>query len=311
VSHFPINLMSRSTVPTIAIGVAGAAWIVRNDAHVLQIHSVAWQEQQTPAQGIASLLNRLDIARSSEVQWVLSPSLLKHWLQKPPDHIQSLNELHTVTLQRAQQLFGNAFSSNQKNHASSWVVSADWHVSQPFLCAAIPASWHIARAGEVGMSDGNSEINNASSIVSPFQLILSSFRKQLPNDGWLSVVVANTLYLMYFENNRCMHFRSLQLETSLRTEELHTIALVEWQRDRLRTQLNSDQLYWLCAMPLVAAHQASSALLKPLHWQSTQPTQLHDVESKVALGHESDVPVELSEVKLTAWCAWQCAQKQL
>jgi hypothetical protein len=311
VSHFPINLMSRSSVPTIVIGVAGAAWLVRNDAQILQLHSVAWQEHQAPRQAIASLLNRLHIVRSSDVQWVVAPSLLKHWLQQPPDHIQSLNELHAVTQQRAQQLFGTVYAAGANDHVSSWVVSADWQVSQPFLCGAVPASWHAAWMGDADVADIHTTSKKSSSIASPLQLILSRFQKQLPSDGWLSVVVACTLYLMYFKGKKCLHFRSLQLETALKAEALQAIALVEWQRDKLRTQLNSDQLYWLCLMPVVTASKTSSALLKPLQWNSVNTVELRDVDSSVSLGHQTDARIELSEVKLTAWSAWQCVQKQL
>jgi hypothetical protein len=311
VSHFPISMMSRSPVQTIAVGAAGAAWIVRSDAQKLQVHAIAWLDQQTAGQAIDSILNRLHIVPSAGVQWVVAPSLLKHWLQQPPDHIQSLNELHAVTQQRAQQLFGAVYSANTSDQASSWVVSADWQVSQPFLCGAVPASWHAAWLGDADVAGVDTTSKKLSSVVSPLQLILSRFQKQLPSDGWLSVVVANTLYLMYFKSKRCLHFRSLQLETALKTEALQTIALVEWQRDKLRTQLNSDQLHWLCAMPMTTTSKTSNALLKPLHCEPAHPIELCDVESNLSLSYQPDARVELSEVKLTAWCALQCEQKQL
>jgi hypothetical protein len=61
----------------------------------------------------------------------------------------------------------------------------------------------------------------------------------------------------------------------------------------------------------VTASKTSSALLKPLQWNSVNTVELRDVDSSVSLGHQTDARIELSEVKLTAWSAWQCVQKQL
>ena len=310
-SHFPISFKFQPALQTIAIGASGAAWVTQAGMQKMQLHSVAWQEQQTAAQVIESLLHGLSLARSSGVQWVVAPSLLKHWLQQPPDHIQSLSELHAVSRQRAQQLFGSAHPSSTNSHGSSWVVSADWHASQAFLCAAMPASWHAALMGKESMQDAIVASNKVGAIVSPLPLILSRFQNQFPSHGWLAVVVANTLYLMCFKNKKCVHFRSLQLEIALKTEELQAIALVEWRRDMLRTQQNSEQLHWLCLMPIAAASKANSACLKHLQWHPANTANMHNAESTAYLDDQTDVLVELSEVKLAAWCALQCAEKQL
>ena len=310
-SHFPISFKLQPALQTIAIGASGAAGVTQAGMQKMQLHSVAWQEQQTAAQVIESLLHGLSIARSSGVQWVVAPSLLKHWLQQPPDHIQSLSELHAVSRQRAQQLFGSVHLSSTNSHASSWVVSADWHASQAFLCAAMPESWLAALMGKESMQDAIVASNKVVSIVSPLQLILSKFQKQFPVHGWLAVVVANTLYLIFFKNKKCVHFRSLQLEIALKTEELQAIALVEWRRDMLRTQQNSEQLHWLCLMPNAAASKASSAFLKPLQWHLANTAYIREAETTAYSGSQSDVQIDLSEVKLTAWCAVQCVENQL
>jgi hypothetical protein len=307
VSHFLTKLKLRPALQTIAIGSSGAAWMVPVAGQKNQLHSVAWQEHQTAEQAIESLLRRLSIERSSAIQWVVAPSLLKHWLQQPPDHVQSLNELHTVSHQRAQHLFGGVLPSSITGQASTWVVSADWHASRAFLCAALPQNWVAPLMGKESMQDTIVVSNKASAIVSPLQLILSKFQKYFPSHGWLAVVTANTLYLMYFKNKQCVHFRSLQLATDLKIEELQTIALVEWQRDMLRTQQNSEQLHWLCLMPLLAASNLTSALLKPLQWHPINTTEIRDFETAAHADIKRDVQSDLSEVKLTAWCAVQCA----
>jgi hypothetical protein len=161
------------------------------------------------------------------------------------------------------------------------------------------------------MQDSLVASNKSNAIVSPLQLVISRFQKQFPTQGWVAVVVANMLYLMYFKSKKCVHIRSLQLEIALKREDLEAIALVEWQRDMLRTQLNSEQLHWLCLMPVAAASNVSSAFLKPLQWHTANSAYLHDKDNTAYLGEQTDVRVELSEVKLTAWCSVQCAEKPL
>jgi hypothetical protein len=307
VSHFLTKLKLRPALQTIAIGSSGAAWMTPVAGQKMQLHSVMWQEQQTAEQAIESLLRRLSIERSSAVQWVVAPSLLKHWLQQPPDHVQSLNELHAVSHQRAQHLFGSVQPSSMSGQASTWLVSADWHASRAFLCAALPQNWAAPLMGKESMQDTIVVSNKASAIVSPLQLILSKFQKQFPSHGWLAVVTANTLYLMNFKNKQCVHFHSLQLAIDLKIEELQTIALVEWQRDMLRTQQNSEQLHWLCLMPIFGAVNVSSALLKPLQWHPINTTDIRDFETTAHTNIKRDAQIDLSEVKLTAWCAVQCA----
>lgn len=310
-SHFPISFQAHTALQTIAIGASGAAWVVQAGVKKFQLHSSAWQEQQTASQAIDSLLQRLSIARSSAVQWVVAPSLLKHWLLEPPDHIQSLSELHAVSCQRAQQLFGGVHPSSTNDHASSWIVSADWHASRAFLCAAMSEIWYAALIGKESIQTTLAASNKVGAIVSPLQLILSKFQKQVPTQGWLAVAVANTLYLMYFSNQKLVHFRSLQLENAFKAEELQKIALVEWQRDMLRTQLNSEQLHWLCWMPIDAVSNPGNALLKPLQWHRANTQDVQDVENKTYLGSQTNVQIDLSEAKLVAWCAVQCSDRQL
>jgi hypothetical protein len=298
VSHFLTKLKLRPALQTIAIGSSGAAWMVPVVGQKTQLHSVAWQEQQTAAQAIESLLRRLSIERTSAIQWVVAPSLLKHWLQQQPDHVQSLNELHAVSHQRAQHLFGNVQPSSITGQASTWLVSADWHASRAFLCAALPQNWAAPLMGKGSMQD---------TIVSPLQLMFSKFQKQFPARGWLAVIASNTLYLMYFKDKKCVHFRSLPLAVDLKIEELQTIALVEWQRDMLRTQQNSEQLHWLCLMPLQNAANLSNSLLKPLQWHPINTTDIRDFGAAAHTDIKQDAKIDLSEVKLAAWCAVQCA----
>ena len=308
-SHFLTKLWPQSAVQSVAIGASGAAWITRGSVQKPQLQAMHWPEQTSLTQAIDSVLNRLSLSRSNNVQWNAAPSLLKHWLQQAPDQIQSLNELHAVSVQRAQQLFGSISAPGFTLQSSSWVVSANWDASQAFLSAAIPEGWNAALAECIDRKNTTS-LNISAYITSPLQLILASFQRQLPSNGWLAIAVANTLYLMYFKSKACQHFRSLQLKAGLGTEEIQAIALMEWQRDMLRTQQKSDQLLWLCMLPIGSSANVNSVLLKPLQWHSTNASSLLDMAGNDASFIPMDSPSALSEVKLAAWCAFQCAENQ-
>lgn len=308
-SHFQTKFWQKATVQSIAVGVAGAAWITRSSEQKRQLQTMSWTEQASLTQAIDVVLNRARLSQSSKLQWIVAPSLLKHWLQQVPEQTQSLSELHAVTVQRAQQLFGLSSVSESAVSNSSWVVSANWNVSQAFLSSAIPSIWHTVLTDSVDQRNIDS-LNICTSITSPLQLILFRFEKQLPSNGWLAVAAANTLYLMYFNNKKCLHLRSLQLKNASSAEDVETTALTEWQRDMLRTQRTSDQLHWLCMMPSRVSVSTKSSLLNPIEKHSTNASILFDSDGNGASLRLIDFRTELSEVELAAWCELQCAESE-
>lgn len=308
-SHFPTKLWPQSTVHTVAIGAAGAAWVTPMAVQKRQFQEMSWTEQSSFTQTIETVLNGLNLPQSSKIQWVAAPSLIKHWLQQVPNQIQSLSELHAVAVQRAQQLFGSSASLGSPAQGSSWVVSSEWDASQAFLCTAIPSGWHAALIGRVGQPS-TSSLNVSACITSPLNLVLSRFKQEVPSNGWLAVAVANTLYVMYFKRKSCLHFRSLQLKVALDEANIQDIAVVEWQRDMLRTQQKSDQLHWLNMMPTAVSSNAKNALLKPIRLHTVNAPSLLDIDnSNISLGSVESRGA-LNEVKLAAWCAVQCAENQ-
>jgi hypothetical protein len=309
VSHFPTKLWPQSTVHTVAIGAAGAAWVTPMAVQKRQFQEMSWTEQPSFTQTIETVLNGLNLPQSSKIQWVAAPSLIKHWLQQVPDQIQSLSELHAIAVQRAQQLFGSSASLGSPSQGSSWVVSSEWDASQAFLCTAIPSGWHAALTRRVGQPS-TSSLNVSACITSPLHLVLSRFKQEVPSNGWLAVAVANTLYVMYFKSKSCLHFRSLQLKVALDEANIQDIAVVEWQRDMLRTQQKSDQLHWLNMMPTAVSSNAKNALLKPIRLHTINAPSLLDIDNNdISLG-SVDSRGALNEVKLAAWCAFQCAENQ-
>jgi hypothetical protein len=316
VSRLLTKYWSQLAVQTVAIGAEGAAWITLEASQKRQLHTLLWAEQPSLSKGIDTLTNRLRVPQANQIQWVAAPSLLKHWLQQPPEQVQSLGELHTVTTQRAQQLFGSSslagatisggMIAGATSLGSNWTVAADWHVSQAFLSTAIPDVWRAALAGFDQRSKPATAITP--NITSPLQLILTGFKRELPANGWLAIAVANSLYVMYLKGKVCLHFRSHKLHTGVSAEDMQATALVEWQRDMLRTQQRSDQLNWLPMMPTRVPATSKSVLLKPVSWQIQKIPGLLDIEGNDVFLNAIDSNADLSEVKLAAWCAFQCSK---
>lgn len=309
-SHFLTKFQSPSSVQTVAIGAAGAAWVSQTSLHKHQLQTITWSEHATASQNIDAVLEQINLSRTCKVLWVVAPSLLKHWLQQAPEKIQSLNELHAITLQRAQQLFGASTSSGITLPHPGWIVSADWSITQAFLSSAMPTNWHAElqnHTKQLSQLDART-LNMAGSLTSPLRLIWSSYKNQLPINGWLAIAAANTMYLIYFKNNTCIYFRSLQLQGGANAEDIQHIALTEWQRDMLRTQHTSNQLHWLCLMPTEAVVKIASYHLMPLQRQSRNTSISPDFESDDLDAFSLDGRFALSEVRQTAWCALQCLE---
>jgi hypothetical protein len=317
VSRFLTKLLSRSAVQTVAIGTAGAAWITLGASQKRQLQTLLWAEQPSLSKGIDTLLSRLRVSQVNQIQWVAAPSLLKHWLQQAPEQVESLDELHTVTTQRAQQLFGSSSFAGATiaggtipaatSPGSNWTVAADWHVSQAFLSTAMPNDWFTALAAS-GYQQSRRAAAITPNITSPLQLILRGFKQKLPANGWLAIAVANTMYVMYLKEKICLYFRSLQLHIGVSVEDMQATAIVEWQRDMLRTQQRSDQLHWLSMLPTRVPTTSKSVLLKPISWQIQKIPDLLDMQGNDVFLNAIDSSSELSEVKQAAWCAFQCSE---
>jgi hypothetical protein len=317
VSHFLTKFWSQSVVQTVAIGTAGAAWITLVASQKQQLQTLLWAEQSSLSKGLDALRSRLRVQQVNQIQWVAAPSLLKHWLQQAPEQVQSLGELHTVTTQRAQQLFGSSSLAGATiaggtiagatSPGSNWRVAAEWHVSQAFLSTAMPDDWFTALAG-IGDQQSRREAVVTPNITSPLQLILTGFKEELPANGWLAIAVANTLYVMYLKGKICLHFRSLQLHTGVSEEDIQATALVEWQRDMLRTQHSSNQLHCLSMMPTRVPVTSNSVLLKPISWPIQKVSGLLDMQGNDVFLNAIDSSADLSEVKQAAWCALQCSE---
>jgi hypothetical protein len=70
-------------------------------------------------------------AKDAHLRLLLCSDLCKHFVQQPAAGVRSLAELQTLAALRAAQLFGGP--------PQAWAVVADWQLTQPMVCAALPA----------------------------------------------------------------------------------------------------------------------------------------------------------------------------
>ncbi len=89
----------------------------------------------------AALQQVLDAVRASPgstpskdpaIRLLLCPDLCKHFVQQPAAGVRSLDELQALATLRAGQLFGGP--------PQAWAVVADWSLTRPMVCAALPVA---------------------------------------------------------------------------------------------------------------------------------------------------------------------------
>lgn len=290
-SRFLTNNLRRSATRLVAVSSHGAVWVDAASDPRSWSRIIMWEEGSNPTIAMQLLRIKMKLTADSELAWVVAPSLLRHWLQAPPANTQSLHELHAVAQARAVQLFG-ASMPTEVSLISTWDVAGDWHAAQAFMCGAMPSIWRLALQNRA---------NTNNQICSPLQLALRSFKHQLPASGWLALVIADTLHLMFFENKQIQNLRCLALSSKLATTDLQSLALTEWRREMLRSNKLSDQLQYLNLTSQDHSNLTMPAGLKRVKWTP----KLMGIDE--AIQESTPSAVGIHELEQTLWCALQCA----
>ena len=124
----------------------GAPMVMALDAQCLAWHPHANTRGPTavadwalnPAAVVAQALGLARAAAAAprtqppSVDLIFAGNVVKHWLQTPPKAVASFEELQMVAQARCSHLFGHT--------PADWTVTADWHTTRPFVCAALPAA---------------------------------------------------------------------------------------------------------------------------------------------------------------------------
>ena len=282
----------------VGLSAGAAAWLETTADGQLVWQHTTWKAKpfgSDTAAAIASVTARLRGSANRRLSWILAPGLAPSWLQPPSTQVTSLEELHAVACARASQLFGSPVSPFAAE--VTWTVMADWHARRPFVCVAVPAGWQQLLQAD----DNNQSGRYPSAVAQPLLLALSRFRKQLPKDGWLALVIAGELHIMHRHRCHLTRLRNLRLPANASPARIQALALEEWQREMLRSELPGDHLNWLDLMP----RQRNSAEATPLRliaWtaNSRVPAPPLLARSETAAPH-----MALDEAMQTAWTAEQ------
>ncbi|ARN23331.1 hypothetical protein A4W93_27405 [Piscinibacter gummiphilus] len=79
---------------------------------------------------------RTSLRRGTRLRVTVSDHRTRYWLCSPPAGLAGFAELRAVAAARFEDLFHVP--------AGDWALDGDWHATQPFLCAAMPAVLHAA-----------------------------------------------------------------------------------------------------------------------------------------------------------------------
>jgi hypothetical protein len=242
VSRSPTNIFPANTRQILGVGQEGLAWAESGSNGKIQWRQVPWGSDKGAPSASAVWANTLDQrawSLGSDVVVCLSATLVNHWLQPVPVQTQSLAELHAVAGARAKFLFGSPAND-------AWLISGEWDYKRPFLCTAIANVW-----GSLFHAVG--QTHKKVRIVSTLSLILSEFGDTLPKDGWLAIVVEDRLHLMHRKDGYATTLRSLRLPECGTSEDLESVVLQEWNREKIRTQWAVGKLHRFNVSPTIEA----------------------------------------------------------
>lgn len=296
-SRFLTSVWSKPEAHIVGVSAQGAAWVSQDQGQAYRWHQINWDTTQTPGDSVQALIPQLQWSSTTPIAWIAAPSLLRHWLQKPPEQIQSLRELHAVTLARATQLFGTP-NMTGASRSASWKIAGDWHASQAYLCSALPDSWQTALQ--------NHAFEGSHCICSPLQLAMATFKPSLPQQGWVALMAADALNLMYFELGRLSYFRSIQLPKQQTAEELQALVIAEWRRDMLRTQFKADHLHWLGLTDETQDILAAVSEIRPMASNIGASLTFLPNKPEGLSGSNTIASGDLDEAQQAVWCALRC-----
>jgi hypothetical protein len=291
--RFKLGVAS-STATVIALNDEGAAWLEHSDIHGSRWRSLSWQGS-APMQALEMLGLALGQIPITDCQLVFAPSVLRYWLQTPPQQIASLRELRDVAQARCHQLFGVSHSTGAV--IAGWSVSAKWHASQPFVCTAISAAWTQALEAHKSSLSTNHDLVG---------LVLQNCHAIIPRTGWLAVVVAQSLYLLQLKTRSVLSLRSMRLPLLADAmQSLHT-AKEEWVREKLRSCSDAPTLSCLYLHPDVAPSAIPTGLTLLSAQMNARIPVPHTAYTSSEVASTDLTLYELrQEALLTAWCARQ------
>lgn len=188
----------------------------------------------------------------------LAPDITQHWLQTPPLQTQSLKELHAVSSARAKTLFGLPQAHGE------WSISANWNASKAFLCTAISPK-------QVALIAAIAKTQKKLDLVCGLTLVLQKLEHLFPKNGWLAILLADRFYIFQRQQGVNRSIRTVRLPEQASLASCEGLVFQEWQREMLRTQNFTENLFFLNTRPDIVLGPSQHA--KPYSFSSSSSSQ--------------------------------------
>ena len=182
------------------------------------------------AQGLSLAIERLPPGSGVEV--IAGHDLAVHWLQSPPASVASLQELQLVAAARCAHLYGDS--------PHDWWIAADWSVTRPFVCAALPRAL-TARLQQALDAAGVSVRWHTS-----WSVACGARTNTFPALGWSALRTPERVVLWHCDEGRvnCLTSHGLSPDTpdAVAAEQSAQLAKLEVVRD---ASLTDGPLHWV------------------------------------------------------------------
>lgn len=160
---------------------------------------------------------------------LVTTTLCRHFVQQAPIGLRSFSELQALAAARASKLHGGK--------VLDWVVIADWGISRPFVCAAMPASLVQSlqhAAGELGCS-----VSMRSGVLTALERVM----RLMPDEGFVAWTTPEGAVLAYLSSHGVRAVRCLRRQPDAPTADVVDLLAREALREGLRSNLPAKVLY--------------------------------------------------------------------
>lgn len=153
----------------------------------------------------AALETLVEAHRPHRLNVIVANDVARHWFMDAPPAVRSLRELKSFTYATFEQIYGVP--------SEDWVITADWHLHRPYLCAAIPRP--VSRALEHGGNRHGIRLR-----INTFPgLLLGHAHALLANGSWTCVFTPQSLTLLHGSQGHLTGIRTFNLPVSQPCDE--------------------------------------------------------------------------------------------
>lgn len=170
------------------------AWFGKGREVVAELRIDGAHDAHALAPGLRTLLGQAQVA-GWPLRVVLADELARMWQVAPPPQAASPADLEAAAVMRYAGLFGAP--------PGGWTIAADWHATQPFLAAALPAALldtlaQCAREARCTLVE----------VVPQFVAALNGWRKLRRPGAWFALVHGEVLSLAAYDGAQLAALRT-------------------------------------------------------------------------------------------------------